>query len=98
MQRLVLTPGGGVGGERSPAVKELVETIVRALVDRPEEVEVTEVQGQHSCVIELKVAREDIGKVIGKRGVHAQALRTIITAAGGKKKKRYVLEIVEDPH
>ncbi len=79
-------------------MKLLVETIVKALVDKPEEVEVTEVQGQHSCVIELKVAREDIGKVIGKRGVHAQAIRTIITAAGGKKKKRYVLEIIEDVH
>ena len=78
------------------AVKNLVETMVKALVDRPEEVEVTEVEGQHSCVIELKVAREDIGKVIGKRGVHAQAIRTIITAAGGKRKKRYVLEILED--
>jgi uncharacterized protein len=89
-------PAGKVGCERSSAVKELVETIVKALVDRPEDVEVHEVQGQHSCVIELKVAREDIGKVIGKRGVHAQALRTIITAAGGKKKKRYVLEILED--
>lgn len=77
-------------------MKLLVETIVKALVDRPEEVEVTEVQGQHSCVIELVVAREDLGKVIGKRGVHAQAMRTIITAAGGKKKKRYILEIVED--
>jgi len=77
-------------------VKEFVETIVKALVDCPEDVEVHEVQGQHSCVIELKVAQEDIGKVIGKRGVHAQALRTLITAAGGKKKKRYVLEILED--
>jgi uncharacterized protein len=78
------------------ALKNLVETIVKALVDCPEEVEVTEVKGQHSCVIELKVAREDIGKVIGKRGVHAQAIRTIITAAGGKRKMRYVLEILED--
>lgn len=77
-------------------MKNLVETIVKALVDRPEEVVVTEVKGQHSCVIELKVAREDIGKVIGKRGVHAQAIRTIITAAGGKRKMRYVLEILED--
>ncbi len=77
-------------------VKHLVETIVKALVDRPDDVEVTEIEGRHSSVIELTVAREDIGKVIGKRGVHAQAIRTIITAAGGKKKKRYVLEIIED--
>jgi len=79
-------------------MKSLVETVVKALVDRPEEVEVTEVMGAHSCVLELKVAQEDIGKVIGKRGVHAQALRTIICAVGGKKKKRYVLEIVEEAH
>lgn len=76
-------------------MKELVEAIVKAMVDRPEEVEVFEVSGQHACIIELKVAREDVGKVIGKRGVNAQAIRTIITAAGGKQKKRYVLEIVE---
>jgi uncharacterized protein len=76
-------------------MKELVEMIVKAMVDRPEAVEVFEVTGQHSCIIELKVAQEDIGKVIGKRGAHAQALRTIIMAAGGKLKKRYVLEIIE---
>ena len=74
----------------------LVETIVKALVDRPDDVDVTEIEGRHSSVIELTVAREDLGKVIGKRGVHAQAIRTIIVAAGGKKKKRYVLEIIED--
>ncbi len=77
-------------------MKELVETLVRAMVDRPDEVFVTEVQGQHACIIELVVAKEDVGKVIGKRGAHAQALRTLISAAGGKRKKRYVLEIVED--
>ncbi len=77
-------------------MKELVETIVRAMVDHPDEVLVTEVQGQHACIIELVVAKEDVGKVIGKRGAHAQALRTLISAAGGKRKKRYVLEIVED--
>lgn len=78
------------------AVKHLVETMVKALVDKPDEVEVSEVEGQHSCVIELKVAKDDIGKVIGKHGAHAQAIRTIVSAAGGKKKKRYVLEIIED--
>jgi predicted RNA-binding protein YlqC (UPF0109 family) len=77
-------------------VKELVELMVKSLVDKPDEVVVTEVEGRHSAVIELKVAREDIGKVIGKKGAHAQALRTIISAAGGKRKKRYVLEILED--
>lgn len=77
-------------------MKELVELMVKSLVDKPDEVVVTEVEGRHSAVIELKVAREDIGKVIGKKGAHAQALRTIISAAGGKRKKRYVLEIIEE--
>jgi len=77
-------------------MKELVETIVKALVDRPEEIEVSEVMGQRVCIIEVKVAQKDIGMIIGKRGAHAQAIRTIITAAGGKLKMRYVLEIVED--
>jgi len=77
-------------------VRELVEMMVKALVDYPDEVVVTEVAGTHSSVIELKVAKDDIGKVIGKKGAHAHALRTIIAAAGGKRKKRYVLEILED--
>ena len=77
-------------------MKELLEMIVKALVDFPDEVEVHEVVGQHSSVIELYVAKEDVGKVIGKKGAHAQALRTIVSAAGGKRKKRYVLEIIED--
>ena len=77
-------------------MKELVELMVKSLVDKPDEVVVTEVEGRHSAVIELKVALEDIGKVIGKKGAHAQALRTIISAAGGKRKKRYVLEIIEE--
>ena len=77
-------------------MKELVEMMVKSLVDKPDEVIVTEVEGRHSAVIELVVAREDIGKVIGKKGAHAQALRTIISAAGGKLKKRYILEIIEE--
>ena len=77
-------------------VRELVEEIVKALVDNPDAVEVTEVEGTHSCVIELKVAREDVGKVIGKKGVHADAIRRLVHAIGGKKKKRFVLEIIED--
>lgn len=70
--------------------------MVKSLVDKPDEVVVTEVEGRHSAVIELVVAREDIGKVIGKKGAHAHALRTIISAAGGKRKKRYILEIIEE--
>ncbi len=77
-------------------VRELVEEIVKALVDHPDQVVINEVQGTHSCVIELHVAREDIGKVIGKKGVHADAIRKLVHAIGGKKKIRYVVEIIED--
>jgi len=76
-------------------MKNLVETIVKAIVDRPDDVRVHQVMGQHVCIIELTVAREDVGKVIGRRGATASAIRTIVTAAGGKLKKRYVLEIIE---
>lgn len=77
-------------------VRELVEEIVKALVDQPDEVVCTEIEGTQSCVIELKVAPSDVGKVIGKKGVHADAIRRIVHAIGGKKKKRYVLEILEE--
>ena len=77
-------------------VRDLVVLIVKALVDYPEQVHCFEVQGTHSCVLELEVAKEDVGKVIGKRGIHADAIRRIISAVGGKNKKRYVLEIIED--
>ena len=77
-------------------VRELVEEIVKALVDHPEEVLCTEVQGKHSCVLELEVAKDDIGKVIGRKGIHADAIRRIVHAAGGKQKMRYVLEIIEE--
>jgi len=80
----------------APGVRELVELIVKALVDYPEQVRCYEVVGTHSCVLELEVAKEDVGKVIGKRGIHADAIRRIINAVGGKDKKRYVLEIIED--
>ena len=76
-------------------VKALVEAIVRALVDQPDAVRVTEIEGAQSCVLELAVAPEDIGKVIGKKGIHADALRRIVHAIGGKTRKRYVLEILE---
>ena len=77
-------------------VRELVEELVKAMVDHPDEVRVSEVEGTHSCVLELHVAGADVGKVIGKRGVHADAIRRIVHAIGGKKKKRYVLEIIEE--
>jgi len=74
----------------------LVELIAKKLVDRPDDVKVMEVCGDYSCVIELKVAKEDIGKVIGKKGAHAQAIRTLMMAASGKDGRRYILEILDE--
>jgi uncharacterized protein len=76
-------------------VKELVEYIAKALVDNPDDVSVTEVEGEVTSVIALKVAKSDLGKVIGKQGRTARALRTILSVASIKAKKRAVLEIVE---
>lgn len=76
-------------------MKILIEMIAKALVDKPEEVEVTEVDGEQTAVIELKVAKDDLGKVIGKQGRTARALRTILSAASTKIRKRSVLEILE---
>ncbi len=76
-------------------MKELIEYIAKALVDNPDEVEVSEVEGSRTSVLELKVAKEDLGKVIGKQGRSARAMRTILSAASAKMKKRTVLEIVE---
>ncbi len=76
-------------------MKELVEAIAKALVDKPEEVEVKLVEGEHATVLELKVAKEDVGKIIGKKGNHVQAIRTILTAASGKTDRRYTLEILD---
>jgi predicted RNA-binding protein YlqC (UPF0109 family) len=77
------------------AMKTLIEAIAKALVDKPDQVEVTEVEGEQTTVIELKVAKEDLGKVIGKQGRTARALRTILSAASTKIRKRSVLEIIE---
>jgi len=76
-------------------MKDLVAYIAKALVDKPEKVVVTEIEGQQIYVIELKVAKKDIGKIIGKRGRTAEAIRTILTGASAKLKKRCVLEIIE---
>jgi hypothetical protein len=76
-------------------MKDLISYIAQALVDRPEEVSVTEVEGSQTSVLELKVAKEDLGKVIGKQGRTARAMRTILSAASAKIKKRTVLEIIE---
>lgn len=94
-------PAGHVDGEcnvgdgEGPVVKQLITAIVQALVDRPEQVQIKEVIGEHAHVLELSVAKEDLGKVIGKGGAHASAIRTIMAAASGKEKKRYILEIIE---
>ncbi|MEN6510162.1 MAG: KH domain-containing protein [Smithella sp.] len=76
-------------------MKELIKYISQALVDRPDQVEVTEVVGEQTSVIELRVAKEDLGKVIGKQGKTAKAIRTILSAASAKVHKRAVLEIIE---
>ena len=75
--------------------KELVEFIAQSLVDNPEEVVVREVEGEQTSVLELSVAKEDLGKVIGKQGRTARAIRTLLGAASAKAKKRVVLEILE---
>ncbi|MEE4355651.1 MAG: KH domain-containing protein [Desulfococcaceae bacterium] len=76
-------------------MKELIKYIAQALVDNPEQVSVEEVEGNQTSVLELKVAKEDLGKVIGKQGRTARAMRTILSAASAKVKKRTVLEILE---
>jgi uncharacterized protein len=77
------------------SLREVIETIAKALVDSPDEVAVREIDGEATTVIELKVAPGDLGKVIGKQGRTARAMRTLLRAAGMKLKKRFVLEIVE---
>lgn len=76
-------------------MKDLIKNIAQALVDNPDQVTVTEVEGNQTSVLELKVAKEDLGKVIGKQGRTARAMRTILSAASAKLKKRTVLEILE---
>ena len=76
-------------------MKDLLTYIVRELVDKPEEVSVAAVKGNHTSVLELTVAKEDIGKVIGKHGRTAQAIRTIISSVSAKEKKRTVFEIMD---
>lgn len=79
----------------SVSMKELITYIARALVDHPDQVQVAEIEGEQTSVLELKVAREDLGKVIGKQGRTARAMRTILSAASTKLRKRSVLEIIE---
>jgi len=82
-------------GQSFMEIKDLIMYIAKALVDNPEAVEVSEVEGEQTSVIELKVAKDDLGKVIGKQGRTARAIRTILSAASTKIRKRAVLEIIE---
>jgi predicted RNA-binding protein YlqC (UPF0109 family) len=76
-------------------MKDLITEIVQALVDNPEQVSVNEIEGGHTTMLEVRVAKTDMGKVIGKQGRTAQAIRTLLSAASGKTRKRYILEIME---
>jgi predicted RNA-binding protein YlqC (UPF0109 family) len=76
-------------------MKDLIKNIVQTMVDKPEEVEISEIQGDQLTVLKLRVAKEDIGKVIGKKGRNVRAIRTILGAASAKEKKHTVLEILE---
>ena len=77
------------------SLKELVETIARAMVDNPDQVSVTEKDGDSTTVLELRVAQQDLGKVIGRQGRTARAIRIILSAAGMRFRKRFVLDILE---
>jgi len=76
-------------------MKDVLETMARAMVDQPDLVSVTEVGGVHASIFELKVAKDDVGKIIGKQGKNADALRVLLRAASAKMKKRAVLEIMD---
>lgn len=76
-------------------MKDLISKIIKAIVDQPGQVSITEVEGSHTNILELSVAKSDLGKVIGRQGRNAQAIRAILSAASGKSSKRYILEIVE---
>lgn len=76
-------------------MKELVETVCKALVDNPDDVKVTQIDGEQTSILELRTHQSDIGKVIGKKGRTAYAIRTILSAAGMKQKRRFNLEIMD---
>ena len=76
-------------------MRDLIDYIARALVDNPDAVSVSEIEGNQTSVLELKVAKEDLGKIIGRQGRNAQAIRTILMSVSAKNKKRMVLEIIE---
>ena len=77
-------------------MRDIIKKIVKAIVDNPDDVNINEIDGGRTTIIELKVAKDDIGKVIGKKGRTISALRTLLASAGGKEKIRYVLELLEE--
>ncbi len=77
-------------------MKTLIEKIVKSLVDNVEQVSLTEINGEQSNIIELRVAKEDIGKIIGRQGRTADAIRTILNCSAAKKSQRYILQILDD--
>lgn len=77
-------------------MKQLVETVCKSLVDNPDQVVVTQIDGEQTTILELRVHQSDLGKVIGKQGRTARAIRTILAAAGMKQRRRYNLEIIEN--
>ena len=80
---------------KNPSLKPLVEFIAKSIVDRPEDVNVTEVSGENTHIYELRVSEDDRGKIIGKQGRTAQSLRTLLAAAASKRNQRSILEILE---
>ena len=82
--------------EKDVEMKDLVEFISKALVDETGRIEISEIQGNQTNIIELKVAKEDIGKVIGRQGRTADAIRTILNCAAAKLSKRYILQIIDE--
>jgi predicted RNA-binding protein YlqC (UPF0109 family) len=89
------TDGGTSAKKPLGELSKLIEAMAKALVDFPDRVEVAEIEGENTTVIELKVAKEDLGKIIGKQGRTARAVRTVLNGASTKLRKRTVLEIVE---
>jgi predicted RNA-binding protein YlqC (UPF0109 family) len=88
------SPAGG-GGDKGPPLKDLVLFLARALVEHPDQVSVEEIQEPDAVVYELKVAESDLGRVIGRQGRTAKALRTVLSAASAKMRRRAILEILE---
>jgi hypothetical protein len=84
-----------ITNKKGTAMKDLIKTVAKALVDHPDQVIVTEIEGKQITVLELEVAKEDIGKVIGKQGRTAHAIRLVLGAASAKEKKRTILKIIE---